>query len=131
MLITRSHPQTAVGSNDWFTGTVWVDQIAVLGSPSGLRLHHVHFSPGARTHWHSHPLGQILHIREGVGLVRCKFGPVEEVRAGDVVCIEPGEWHWHGAGPRSFMSHLAAQEAAHDGAEAEWGEPVSGAEYPV
>ena len=89
----------------------------------------MHFTPGARTAWHEHPRGQILHVLEGSGRVQSRGGPVEEIRAGDTVVAEPGEWHWHGAGPGAFMTHLALQEAGDDGAHAHWGDHVSDEDY--
>jgi quercetin dioxygenase-like cupin family protein len=117
------------GPTEWFTGEVWLDEIAVPPPPSRLRVHSVHFTPGARTCWHRHPLGQVLHVTEGSGVVQRSGGPVEQIRAGDSVWIEPDEWHWHGAGPRTFMTHLAVQEAADDGTEAERGEHVNDTDY--
>lgn len=131
MDIVRTSPDTERGSAQWFTGTVLIDRIARLAPPARLRLASVHFTPGARTRWHSHPLGQVLHVTEGAGLVQRRGGPVEAIRAGDTVVFAPGEWHWHGAGPRSFMTHLAAQEADDTGSDAEWGEEVSAADYPA
>jgi quercetin dioxygenase-like cupin family protein len=89
----------------------------------------VHFAPGARTAWHRHPHGQVLHVLEGEGLVQRKGGEVEAIRAGDTVWIEPGEWHWHGAAPRTFMTHLAVVEAAEDGTTTEWHAHVT--DYPA
>lgn len=131
MDIARTRPDTERGSAQWFTGMVLIDRIARLSPPARLRLASVHFTPGARTRWHSHPLGQVLHITEGAGLVQRRGGPVEAIRAGDTITIAPGEWHWHGAGPRTFMTHLAAQEADDAGSDAEWGDEVSAADYPT
>ncbi|WP_234478847.1 cupin domain-containing protein, partial [Streptomyces sp. MBT65] len=86
---------------------------------------------GAHTAWHTHPHGQVLHVTEGEGLVQRKGGAVESIRAGDTVWIEPDEWHWHGAGPRTFMTHLAVVEAAEDGTTACWDEHVDPANYPA
>ncbi len=90
----------------------------------------VSFEPGARTNWHTHPLGQTLYVIAGVGRVQTKGGPVREIRPGDVVWIPPGEKHWHGGAPTTGMTHLAMQEAL-DGKTADWMEPVTDAEYAV
>ncbi|MFG2136510.1 cupin domain-containing protein [Streptomyces sp. NPDC048650] len=118
------------GAAEHFTGSVWLDEIAAPPAPSRLRMFSVHFAPGARTAWHSHPHGQVLHVTEGAGLVQRAGGPVEPIRAGDTVWIAPGERHWHGATPDAFMTHLATVEAAADGRTAEWAEQVAAAEYP-
>ncbi|MFI0975858.1 cupin domain-containing protein [Streptomyces sp. NPDC021093] len=120
---------TAVAPPEWVTGAVWVDEIAAPEGPSRFRADSVHFAPGARTVWHRHPFGQVLYVTEGAGLVQCRGGEVRAVRAGDSVRIAPAEWHWHGASPTAFMTHLAIQEVAEDGTEAERGAPVTEAEY--
>ncbi|WP_431041084.1 (R)-mandelonitrile lyase [Streptomyces sp. P1-3] len=131
MDITRNRPESVRGPAEHFTGTVWLDQIAAPAAPSRLRMFSVHFAPGARTAWHSHPHGQVLHVTEGQGLVQREGGPVEEIRAGDTVWIEPGEKHWHGAAPRTFMTHLAAVEAAEDGTTVDWAELVDDTVHPA
>ncbi len=98
------------GPADSFTGQVWIDEIAVLPDPGLVRSLRVRFSPGARTAWHAHPLGQVLHVLDGVGRVQAEGGPVVEVRPGDTVVAGPGEMHWHGAAPDRVMSHIAIQE---------------------
>jgi quercetin dioxygenase-like cupin family protein len=113
---------------DWFTGIVWQDPIIEAAAPARLRAALVTFDPGARTHWHTHPLGQTLHVVAGVGRVQAWGGPVREIRAGDTVWIPPGEKHWHGAAPAARMAHLAMQEAR-DGQVVEWLEPVTDAQY--
>ncbi|OMI90775.1 cupin [Streptomyces sp. M1013] len=125
MHITRQRPGTEQGAPENFTGAVWLDKIAAPPAPSRLRMFDVHFAPGAHTAWHRHPHGQVLHILQGEGRVQRRGGAVEAVRAGDTVWIEPGEWHWHGAGPHTFMSHLAVVEAAGDGTTTEWGAHVA------
>ncbi|MFE9096877.1 cupin domain-containing protein [Streptomyces sp. NPDC007264] len=130
MRITRQRPDTWQGPPENFTGTVWIDEIAAPPLPSRLRMFTVRFAPGARTAWHRHPYGQALHVRDGEGLVQRRGGDVEPIRAGDTVWVEPGEWHWHGAGPRTFMTHLAVCEAAEDGTTTEWG-ALTGPEYPT
>ena len=113
---------------DWFTGTVWQDPIVDAPKPARVRAVSVSFEPGARTNWHTHPLGQTLYVVSGVGRVQKEGEPVQEIRPGDVVWIAPGEKHWHGAGPQTAMCHIAIQEAL-DGSHIEWLEPVSDADY--
>lgn len=129
MQITRSSPDTATGPRDWFTGTVYIDVVATASEPSRLQAASVHFTPGARTAWHTHPFGQTIYVTEGVGLCQHRGGPIEMIRAGDRVHFEPGEDHWHGAAPNRFMTHLAMQEVDDDGGPATWGEHVSDEEY--
>jgi quercetin dioxygenase-like cupin family protein len=129
MEITRTRPPTRPGPADWFTGEVFIDPIAAGEGPSRLRALSVHFTPGARTAWHTHPLGQFIHVIEGAGLVQRAGGPVEPIRAGDTVHFEPGEEHWHGAAPDTLMTHLALHEAGDDGTDAEWGPHVTDDEY--
>jgi quercetin dioxygenase-like cupin family protein len=112
----------------WFTGDVWQDAVIETEAPARLRAVVVHFSPGARTHWHTHPLGQTLLITAGSGRVQSRGGPVRIVRPGDVVWIPPGEMHWHGAGPETGMTHVAMHEAE-GGSSADWFEPVADADY--
>jgi quercetin dioxygenase-like cupin family protein len=111
----------------WFSGTVWQDPIVEAPAPARLRSAWVRFEPGARTAWHTHPLGQTLVIVSGLGRVQTWGGPVREVRAGDVVWIPPGEKHWHGAAPAMAMEHIAMQEAL-DGKHVEWMEHVTDAQ---
>lgn len=113
---------------DWFTGTVWQDPIIEAPAPARLAAAFVRFEPGARTAWHTHPLGQTLLITAGVGRVQTWGGPMREVRAGDVVWFPPGEKHWHGASPGVAMEHIAMQEAL-DGKYVAWLEHVSDAQY--
>lgn len=120
---------TQRGPAEWFTGIVWLDEIGVPEPPSRLRVHSVTFEPGARTAWHAHPLGQILHITHGKGRVGRGSGEVHEVQAGDTIYIDPGERHWHGAAPAHLMTHLAVQEAAENGDEATWFAHVGDDEY--
>ncbi len=112
----------------YFTGTVWQDPIIEAPAPATLRSVRVSFEPGARTAWHTHPLGQTLYVLSGVGLVQVWGGPVREIKAGDVVFFAPGEKHWHGASPKHGMVHVAMQEAK-NGAHVEWMEHVTDAEY--
>jgi quercetin dioxygenase-like cupin family protein len=113
---------------DWFTGTVWQDVIIEAPEPARIRAVWVRFEPKARTAWHTHPLGQTLHIVAGVGRVQTWGGPIREVRPGDTVWIPPGEKHWHGASPEVAMEHLAMQEAQ-DGKAVNWMEHVSDEQY--
>ena len=114
------------GPAHMFTGDVWFDVIAApQPEPSRMRVNAVHFAPCARTAWHSHAVGQTLHVTEGVGLVQARGGEVVVMRPGDTIYTPPGEWHWHGAAPDHFMTHLAMWEAPADGAESEWGDLVT------
>lgn len=115
---------------EWFTGDVWLDPV-VSPQDEGQRLSAglVRFSPGARTAWHSHPLGQTLRIMEGTALVQARGGEVVEVSAGQTVYSPPGEEHWHGAAPDSFMTHLALWETPDGEESARWGDHVTDAEY--
>jgi quercetin dioxygenase-like cupin family protein len=114
--------------SDWFTGAVWQDPIIEAQAPARLQAVTVRFEPGARTAWHTHPLGQTLHVVSGSGLVQVWGEPLREIKAGDTVWIPPGEKHWHGAGPNTTMAHIAMQEML-DGKSAEWMEKVSDAQY--
>ena len=116
------------GPVDYFTGSVRVDPLIEAKEPARVRGAHVTFEPGARTAWHTHPLGQTLIITSGLGWVQRQSGPVEEVRPGDVVWFEPGEKHWHGATATTAMSHIAIQEALNGSAVA-WMEKVSDDAY--
>ena len=129
MNITRSSIDTAKGPAEWFTGDVYIDEIAVAPAPARIRANLVHFTPGARTAWHTHPLGQTIYVTEGVGLCQRRGGPVEVIRPGDRVFFEPDEEHWHGASPTRFMAHLALNESDGDHVTANWGEKVTDAEY--
>ena len=115
-------------TGEHFTGTVWQDPVIVSPDPARLRALVVRFDPGARTDWHTHPLGQTLYVLSGLGRVQTWGGPVREIRPGDVVWIDPGEKHWHGAAPGNAMAHLAMQEAL-DGVHIAWLEPVSDEQY--
>ncbi|MCA8880553.1 MAG: cupin domain-containing protein [Rhodobacteraceae bacterium] len=119
---------SAAGPADWFTGKVRVDPLFNPAAPERVQGAHVTFDPGARTAWHTHPLGQTLVVTFGRGLVQRAGGPVEEIRAGDVVWFAPGERHWHGAAADTGMSHIAIQEVK-DGQVVSWMEHVTDAEY--
>lgn len=112
----------------YFTGQVRMDPIVEAPAPARLRALLVTFEPGARTYWHTHPLGQALHVVSGRGLAQSAGGPVRELRPGDTVWFAPGERHWHGAAPECAMSHIALQEEL-DGRSADWLEEVSAADY--
>jgi len=119
---------TRRGPADYFTGTVWMDPIVNAPAPARVAAARVAFEPGARTAWHTHPLGQTLYVVSGVGRVQKLGEPVREIRAGDTVWIPPGEKHWHGAAPDHTMTHVAIQEAV-NGSAVEWLEQVSEADY--
>lgn len=119
---------TRRGNPSYFTGTVWQDVVIEAPDPARVKALIVSFEPGARTHWHTHPLGQTLHVLSGAGRVQAEGGPVREIRAGDTVWIPPGEKHWHGAAPDAFMAHLAIQEAL-NGEQVHWLEPVTDDAY--
>ncbi|MET0439398.1 MAG: cupin domain-containing protein [Devosia sp.] len=119
---------SAKGPADWFTGTVRIDTLFNPFAPERVQGAHVTFEPGARTAWHTHPLGQTLIVTSGIGRVQRLGGPVEEIRPGDVVWFAPGEKHWHGAAPGNAMTHIALQEVK-DGKVVDWMEQVTDAEY--
>jgi len=129
MEITRSGVETGRGPADWFTGAVFIDAVATPSGGSRLSASSVHFTPGARTAWHTHPNGQTIYVTEGVGRAQRRGGPVEVIRPGDRVFFEPGEEHWHGAAPNRFMTHIAMLEVGDDGNPAAWGDHVSDDEY--
>ena len=129
MELTRNSLETTPGPEDWFTGAVFIDTVAVPSGSSRLAAASVHFTPGARTAWHSHPNGQTIYVTEGVGLAQRRGGPAEVIRAGDRVFFEPGELHWHGAAPDRFMTHLALHQVDDDGTAATWGDHVTDEEY--
>ncbi len=127
-IIRATTGETKRGPAAYFTGTVWIDEIAAAAR-TGVQVARVTFEPGARTAWHTHPHGQSLHILAGVGRVQREGEAVHEVFPGDSVWFEPGERHWHGAAPARGMVHLAVQQADAGGVTATWLEPVSAAEY--
>ena len=129
MDIKRSGSQPSTkGPVDWFTGTVRIDPLFQANSPARAVGASVTFEPGARTAWHTHPLGQTLIITGGSGRVQRERGPVEQIHPGDVVWVPPGERHWHGASPTTAMTHIAIQEAL-DGKVVDWMEKVSDEQY--
>ena len=119
---TRRQPKES------FTGVVWQDPIIEAPAPARIRAGRVSFEPGARTAWHTHPIGQTLHVISGVGRVQAKGGPIREIKAGDTVWIPPNEKHWHGAAANTGMVHIAMQEAL-DGKHVTWMEYVTDEEY--
>ena len=129
MEIKRAGSQASgKGPADWFTGTVRIDPLFTAPDPAMVAGALVTFEPGARTAWHTHPLGQTLIVTSGFGRAQKSGGPVEEIRPGDVVWFAPGEKHWHGAGPTTAMSHIAIQERL-DGKMVDWMEHVTDEQY--
>jgi quercetin dioxygenase-like cupin family protein len=129
MEIKRAGSQpSGKGPADWFTGTVRIDPLFGPNPPARVQGAAVTFEPGARTAWHTHPLGQTLIVLWGCGRAQREGGPVEELRPGDVVSFAPGEKHWHGAAPATAMTHIAIQEAL-DGKAVEWLEHVTDEQY--
>lgn len=119
---------SAKGPEDWFTGTVRVDPLFQANEPARAAGANVTFEPGARTAWHTHPLGQTLIITSGCGWVQREGSPIEEVHPGDVICFLPGEKHWHGATPATAMTHIAIHEQL-NGKAVDWMEKVSDGQY--
>jgi quercetin dioxygenase-like cupin family protein len=119
---------SARGPSEWFTGSVRIDSPFQASAPARVAGAIVTFEPGARTAWHTHPLGQTLIVTAGCGRAQCEGGRIEEIRPGDVVWFEPGEKHWHGAAPTTAMTHIAIAEAL-DGKVVDWMEQVSDEEY--
>ena len=129
MKTTRGVLPTSVGPKEWFTGSVFVDPVSAAEDGCRVSASLVHFSPGARTAWHTHPNGQTIFVTEGIGLAQSRAGAVEVIRPGDRVFFEPGEEHWHGATADRFMTHLAMLEVDAEGRSATWLEHVTEAEY--
>ena len=129
MEIKRAGAQpSGKGPADWFTGTVRIDPLFTASAPARVAGASVTFEPGARTAWHTHPLGQTLIVLFGRGRAQREGGPIEEIRSGDVVWFAPGEKHWHGAAPNTAMQHIAIQEAL-DGKAVDWMEHVTDEQY--
>jgi quercetin dioxygenase-like cupin family protein len=129
MDITRAGSQPSnKGSADWFTGTVRIDPVITALPPARVAAAKVTFEPGARTAWHTHPLGQTLIVTDGMGLAQRDGDPIEEIRPGDVVWFPPNEKHWHGASPTTAMTHIAIQESL-DGKAVDWMEKVTDERY--
>jgi quercetin dioxygenase-like cupin family protein len=129
MEMTRNSLDTTAGPKDWFTGSVYIDTVAAPSGASRVSASCVHFTPGARTAWHTHPNGQTIWVLEGVGLCRRRGGAIEVIRPGDRVFFEPGEEHWHGAAATRFMTHIAMLDVDDEGTSAAWGEHVTDEEY--
>ena len=129
MQVTRNKVASTPGPSEWFTGAVYIDAVATPSGGVRLSASSVHFTPGARTAWHTHPNGQTIFVTEGVGLAQRRNGPIEVIRPGDRVFFEPAEDHWHGAAPTRFMTHLAMLDVDEKGKSATWGEHVSDVEY--
>ena len=127
-LVSTRDMETRRAPEEWFTGTVWLGGTPA-GSPPGAGIFRVFFEPGTRTNWHTHPEGQILYVVTGEGLVQREGEPIVEISPGDVVYFAPDEKHWHGAGPETFMVHVAVNPAATSGGGTEWMEPVTDEEY--
>ncbi|WP_263384745.1 (R)-mandelonitrile lyase [Granulicella arctica] len=117
------------GPEQWFTGTVWIDEVVAGNAPSRLKVNRVMFEPAARTAWHTHPVGQALHVVSGVGLVQKKGEAIQVIRSGDSVWIEANELHWHGAVPGRTFVHLAMQEMDERGVDVVWLDHVTEEEY--
>jgi quercetin dioxygenase-like cupin family protein len=125
-------PPTAKGPADWFTGDVLMDAIVRGEEPSRVRVMAVRFTPSARTVWHLHAVGQTLYVTEGRGRIQARGGEISEIRPGDVITTPSGEWHWHGAAPDHYMTHLSITEGVAPGdsrPEMDWGEHVTDDEY--
>ena len=127
-IIRAGSKPSGAGPTDWFTGTVRIDPLFNPFAPERVQGAQVTFEPGARTAWHTHPLGQTLIVTSGVGRVQRWGGPIEEIRPGDVVWFSPGEKHWHGAAATTAMTHIALQEVQ-DGRVVDWMEQVSNEQY--
>jgi quercetin dioxygenase-like cupin family protein len=129
MQVTRNGAETGAGPGEWFTGSVFIDTIAAPSDEWRVGAAAVHFTPGARTAWHTHPRGQTLWVTEGICLCQSRGGAIDVIRPGDRVAFGPGEEHWHGAPPDRFMTHIAIQPADDDGNVADWGMHVTDEEY--
>jgi quercetin dioxygenase-like cupin family protein len=129
MKIARNALATTPGPSDWFTGNVYIDTVAEPSEPSRLAAANVHFTPGARTAWHTHPNGQTIYVTEGIGMCQRRDAAIEVIRPGDSVFFEAGEQHWHGAAPDRFMAHLAMHQVDDQGSAVTWGEHVTDEEY--
>lgn len=127
-ILRAGHAPSRPGSAEWFTGRVRIDPLFNPGDPARVQGALVTFEPGARTSWHSHPLGQTLIVTAGIGRAAREGGPVEEICPGDVIIFAPGERHWHGAAPQTAMTHIAIHEVS-DGKVVDWLDPVSDADY--
>ena len=129
-IIKSGSKPTRKASSEYFTGNVWQDPIIEADEPARVRALKVSFEPEARTAWHTHPLGQTLHVINGIGLIGLRNEAPQLIKAGDTVWIPPGEEHWHGASATNSMTHIAIQEAL-DGSVADWLDKVSDDEYQL
>ena len=129
MQITGNGLDTGAGPGDWFTGDVHIDTITTPSNNWRIGAAAVHFTPGARTAWHTHPHGQTIWVTEGIGLCQREDGPIEVIRPGDRVFFEPDEHHWHGAAPTRFMTHVAMQQADEHGNVVTWGNHITDTDY--
>lgn len=129
MKVTRGGGRTNAGPAEWFTGVVFIDPVAAPMDSSRVNASLVHFTPGARTAWHTHPNGQTIYVTEGIGLAQRRGGPIEVIRPGDRVFFEPGEDHWHGASRNRLMTHIAMLDVDDAGNTAAWGPHVTDEEY--
>jgi len=121
--------RTTQGPKEWFSSTVYIDSIKTNSDNSSLSISSVHFTPGARSAWHTHPKGQTLYVMEGVGVIQRRGGLIKVIRPGDVIWTEPDEEHWHGATTDHFMTHLAIQDVDEHGTMVNWGKHVTEEEY--
>ena len=129
MQVTRNSLVTTKQPSERFTGEVYADVVTTASEESRVKASYVHFSPGARTAWHSHPHGQTIYVTEGVGLCQRRGAAIETIRPGDRVFSEPDEEHWHGAAPTRFMTHLAIVQVTTEEKSAKWGSHVTDEEY--
>lgn len=129
-VVSAENMENRRGPEEWFTGTVWMDAAPAGPSPDA-GVFRVLFEPGARTNWHTHPEGQILNVVTGGGRAQREGEPVVEIKSGDVVYFAPGEKHWHGAGPDTFMVHVAINPATNSDGGTDWMEPVTDEQYSV
>jgi quercetin dioxygenase-like cupin family protein len=127
--LTQSGGETGTGPSEWFIGTVYMEPVASPSGPYRIAGTMVHFTPSARTAWHTHPNGQTIYVTAGIGLAQGDGGPIEVIRPGDRVFFHPGERHWHGASPKRSMTHLSLVEVDDDGNAANWAEHVTDDEY--
>jgi quercetin dioxygenase-like cupin family protein len=125
MEINNGPAATLHGDSEHYVGDVWQDPLAAPGDGISLSMQRVHFSPGAYTHWHRHPRGQVLTVIDGVGRIQARGGPVVTIRAGETAICPGDEWHWHGAGENTMMTMIGAMQADEDGNFVIWGDPVS------
>lgn len=129
MEVRKRSGKAIAGPPERFVGPVTMEPLVPHSVGPELEIASVHFPPGARTNWHAHPRGQVLLVTDGAGLVQSRGGEVQDIHMGDAVVAEAGEWHWHGAGPSTYLTHTAIQPAGADGSTADWGEPVTDEQY--